>query len=94
MEKHTTDGISYPPRGLGRLEAARYLGIGTTMFETMVAAGELPKPKTVGGRVIWDRFALDAAFAEFPEKGRTGMDDFVAKHRARKAAIDRANKSD
>lgn len=90
MEKHTTDGISYPPRGLGRVAAARYLGVGITKFEEMVAAGELPKPKTVGGRVIWDRFALDVAFSDFPEKERTKEAEFIAQHRARKAAVARA----
>ena len=31
------DPISYPPRGLSRDEAARYVGVGATKFDEMVA---------------------------------------------------------
>lgn len=60
------DSISYPPRGLSREEAARYVGVGVTLFDEMVADGRMPKPKRVNSRVLWDRFALDIAFTDLP----------------------------
>lgn len=62
------DTISYPPRGMSRDEAARYIGVGPTKFDEMVADGRMPKPKRVDARVIWDRLRLDAAFSDLPEE--------------------------
>jgi excisionase family DNA binding protein len=61
------DSISYPPRGLSREEAARYVGFGTTTFDRLVEEGRMPRPMRVGKRVIWDRLKLDAAFADLDE---------------------------
>jgi hypothetical protein len=36
------DPIAYAPRGLSREEAARYIGVGTTLFDKMVAEGRMP----------------------------------------------------
>jgi excisionase family DNA binding protein len=65
------DPIAYPPRGLSRDEAARYVGVGATKFDEMVADGRMPCPKRVDGRVIWDRLRLDAAFSDLPEQKPT-----------------------
>lgn len=56
--------VIQPPakRGLSRTEAAGYIGVGTTLFDKMVAAGEMPRPKRIGVRNVWDRYALDVAF--------------------------------
>lgn len=51
-----------PPRGLSRTQAAEYVGISATFFDTLVSDGRMPKPKAIGTRRIWDRFALDQAF--------------------------------
>lgn len=59
-----------PRRGLRREEAARYIGVGTSLFDAMVKDGRMPKPKRVRtdpasetrGCVIWDMRKLDAAF--------------------------------
>lgn len=64
----TNDTISYPPRGLSRHEAARYVGVGSTLFDEMVADGRMPTPKHVNSRTIWDRVALDIAFTSLPDK--------------------------
>ncbi|RAZ89478.1 hypothetical protein DPM33_18055 [Mesorhizobium hawassense] len=64
----TSDAISYPPRGLSRDEAARYVGVGATLFDEMVVDGRMPKPKSVNSRAIWDRVALDIAFTALPDK--------------------------
>lgn len=62
------DPVAYPPRGMDREEAARYVGVGVTKFDQMVADGRMPKPKKVDGRVIWDRLRIDAAFTDLPEE--------------------------
>ena len=49
------DSIAYPPRGLNREEAARYVGVSATTFDRLIAEGRMPKPLRVGKRVIWDR---------------------------------------
>ena len=59
---------TYPPRGLSREEAARYVGFGTTLFDRLVEEGRMPRPKRVGKRVVWDRLKLDAAFADLDEE--------------------------
>jgi excisionase family DNA binding protein len=64
------DPIAYPPRGLSRDEAARYVGVGATKFDEMVADGRMPRPKRVDGRVIWDRLRIEAAFSDLPDDNR------------------------
>lgn len=51
-----------PRRGLSRIESAVYLGIGPTLFDELVAAGTMPKPKRIKGAVVWDREELDIYF--------------------------------
>lgn len=53
-------------RGLSRVEAAGYIGVSPTTFDKMVLAGEMPGPKRVGTRKIWDVRALDLAFDALP----------------------------
>lgn len=77
MTKH--DAIAYPPRGLSREEAARYVGIGTSKFDEMVADRRMPKPKRIDGRVVWDRIALDAAFSDLPSEAANMIDEIIRK---------------
>lgn len=72
-----SDPLSYPPRGLSREEAARYVGVGITKFDQMVADRRMPKPKKVDGRVIWDRIKLEAAFADLPGDDEENIVDFL-----------------
>lgn len=60
--------VIQPPakRGLCRVEAAGYIGVSPTTFDKMVLCGEMPGPKRVGARKIWDRCALDLAFEALP----------------------------
>lgn len=51
-------------RGLSRLEAAEYIGVGATKFDVLVRDGRMPKPKQIDGRRVWDRLALDRSFEE------------------------------
>lgn len=61
-----SDPIAYPPRGLSRDEAARYVGVSATKFDQMVKDARMPAPKRVDARVVWDRQALDLAFEALP----------------------------
>lgn len=63
------DPHGYPPRGLSRDEAARWIGVGTTKFDELVKDGRMPRPKRIDGRAVWDRYALDAAFSALGEVG-------------------------
>lgn len=76
MTKH--DPISYPPRGLSRDEAARWIGLGATKFDQLVKDGRMPHGKRVDGRVIWDRYALDAAFADLPDTNVNIIDSILS----------------
>ena len=49
------------PRGLSRVQAAAYAGVGVTKFDQLVKDGRMPAPARLDGRVLWDRLALDRA---------------------------------
>jgi hypothetical protein len=55
------------PRGLSRIDAAAYVGIGTTLFDQLVATGKMPRPFRLEGRVIYDRRRLDAAIDDMQD---------------------------
>lgn len=61
--------IDMPRRGLCREEAAKYVGVSTTKFDTMIKDGRMPKPKKIDGRVVWDIRRLDSAFDALPDEG-------------------------
>ena len=50
------------PRGLRRGLAAEYIGVSLSLFDNLVLEGQMPKPKRIHGRTIWDRVAVDRAF--------------------------------
>jgi predicted DNA-binding transcriptional regulator AlpA len=54
---------SLAPRGLSRLQAAEYIGVGGTKFDQMVEDGRMPAPVKIDTRTVWDRAKLDEAFA-------------------------------
>lgn len=77
------DPYAYPPRGLSREQAARWVGLGTSKFDELVKTGRMPKPKRIDGRVVWDRIALDAAFSDLPDDQPTNvLDSLFADRRA------------
>ena len=51
--------VSCPPRGLSRVQAAAYVGLGATLFDEQVKDRQMPAPKRIKGRTVWDRLALD-----------------------------------
>ncbi|WP_406735968.1 helix-turn-helix transcriptional regulator [Thioclava sp. GXIMD4215] len=76
--RHPQHGFMLPEkRGLSRVEAAEYIGFGTTTFDRMVSDGLMPAPKRFGTRKVWDRHALDLAFLALPsdDSGSDGATD-------------------
>jgi predicted DNA-binding transcriptional regulator AlpA len=59
--------LSLAPRGLSRVQAAEYIGVGVTKFDEMVDDGRMPRPKRIDGRLVWDRVKLDEAFEELDD---------------------------
>lgn len=55
-----------PRRGLSRIEAAIYVGIGLTKFDEMVTDGRMPGARLIDGRKVWDIRRLDMAFEALP----------------------------
>jgi hypothetical protein len=56
--------LPFWPRYLSREEAARYVGVGPDVFDDEVDGGHWPHARRrggKGGRLTWDRLALDAA---------------------------------
>jgi predicted DNA-binding transcriptional regulator AlpA len=69
---------SLPPRGLSRVQAAEYIGVGVTKFDEMVDDGRMPRPKRIDGRNVWDRIKLDEAFAALEDQaGQTNEWDVL-----------------
>ena len=56
-------------RGLDEAEAAVYLSISPSFFRVAVERGEMPRPRVLGSRRIWDVDDLDAAFKALPKEG-------------------------
>lgn len=54
------------PKGLPRVEAATYIGCSPRMFDGMVKAGEMPCPRLIGTKKVWDTVELNEAFEELP----------------------------
>ena len=57
------------PRGLSRRLAADYVGSSPTTFDELVKNNQMPKPKKIGNRNVWDMDELNAAFDALPRKG-------------------------
>ncbi len=76
---HTRAPLPPPTRrGLSRVEAADYIGVGASKFDAMVSEGQMPKAKKLGGRRVWDVRALDRFFDALPggdESGHNAWDE-------------------
>jgi len=66
-----SDTFSYPPRFMGRSEAARYMAVSITTFDELVADGTFPRAKKLKTKSVWDRVDLDRAATGVPEDGRS-----------------------
>lgn len=67
--------LNFPPLGLNREEAAKHIGIGTTLFDEMVSDGRMPLPKCINTRRVWNRVAIEQAFSELPDDGAANDDN-------------------
>jgi excisionase family DNA binding protein len=74
-QRHTELPVSLPPRGLSRLQAAEYIGVSASTFDKMVTDGDMPAPKRIRGRVIWDLRGLDRAFEALDDGGQNEWDN-------------------
>jgi predicted DNA-binding transcriptional regulator AlpA len=66
MQSTSTHSTPWP-RGLSRVQAAAYVGLGTTFFDELVSDGKFPKPLKFGKRSVWDLHDLNAAFDSFKD---------------------------
>ena len=62
------------PIGLNRKEAATYIGVGTTLFDRMVADGRMPCPIEINSRRVWDRQEIENHFRALKD-GASGTPD-------------------
>lgn len=62
-----SDARPVPRRGLQRLEAAMYIGVGVSKFDEMLTDGRMPAPRRIDGRKVWDIRELDLAFDALPK---------------------------
>jgi hypothetical protein len=72
------DPLAYPPRGMSRDEAARYIGVGATKFDEMSPMAACRGSSGIDGRVGWDRLRVEAAFSELPEDNKANPLDRIA----------------
>ena len=63
---------------LSRTEAAHYVGVGVTTFDTLVEKGEMPRPRRYRSakRVVWLRRELDQHLADLPVDGPGHTDQY------------------
>ena len=54
------------PRGLNREQAATYIGISVSTFDTLVNTGMMPQPRMLETRKVWDIHEVDQAFDLLP----------------------------
>jgi hypothetical protein len=63
-------------RGLSEADACAYVGnIGSTKFQQLIAAGQMPRPRLIGTRRVWAVAELDAAFDSLPVEGAAPIPD-------------------
>jgi hypothetical protein len=66
MTEQIKPALPFAPRGLSRVQSAAYVGVSPSLFDLMVTDRRMPAPKVVNRRRVWDRLALDEAFAALP----------------------------
>ena len=70
--------VRIEPRGLGRIDAAAYIGISPSKLDQLIEDGRMPRPRRIDGRVLWDRFELDDAWERLPIDGSDNpLDNFL-----------------
>nr|CAD6410822.1 transcriptional regulator [Rhizobium sp. Q54] len=64
--------LSLPPLGVNREQAAALVGISVSLFDKAVMAGTMPKPRKIGGRLVYDVTEIAEAFRNLPHQEREG----------------------
>lgn len=64
--------LPFMPRGLNRVEAARYIGVSPGTFDKLVDDGCMPKAKQIRARRVWDRLEVDTAFTAMGQGAEDG----------------------
>lgn len=67
--------LSLPPLGINREQAASLVGISVSLFDKAVLAGTMPRPRRIGGRLVYDVAELAEAFRRLPHQEREGISD-------------------
>lgn len=57
------------PIGLSAEESAAYLGVSCNTFLGAVRRGDMPQPRQLGSRSLWDADELRTAFRTLPRRG-------------------------
>jgi hypothetical protein len=68
MTRALSQSRTLPRRGLSRDEAAAYLGVSPSTFDTLRDAGKVEPPRLIGARKLWDIRELDLAFDALPRE--------------------------
>ncbi|WP_439575268.1 helix-turn-helix transcriptional regulator [Phreatobacter sp.] len=70
-------GRAEPPIrfGLCDVEAAASVGVGVSLFRSLVDKGHMPRPRMIGSRRIWDAEEVHAAFKRLPHDGPEILQD-------------------
>ena len=55
-----------PFLGMNRTQAADYIGVSASKFDEMVKDGQMPPPKRIDTRCVWDSRHLTLAFEKLP----------------------------
>jgi hypothetical protein len=55
--------------GLPEFEAAVSIGVSPTKFRQLVLAGAMPRPRNLGGKLVYDVDELRGAFKAMPHQG-------------------------
>lgn len=66
MAKHAP---AFPPAALRKAQAAAHIGVSAPFFETLVAEGVMPAPRTLGSVKVWLRTELEEALSTAPLEG-------------------------
>ena len=74
MMVRQADFSSYPPRGLSREEAARWIGVSPSKFDEMRKDGRVGPAKLIDGRKVWDIRAQNDAFDALPSEASDADD--------------------
>ncbi len=63
-------------RGLPRVAASEYVGCSPRKFDCMVKDGDMPQPRLIGAKKVWDRLELNEFFEALPRAGEAEINDW------------------